>query len=68
MSSAGRDYLDRLLCPVATCKTTIDAMTGLQELQKLMTHMKKKHKTSINMDIAMKFREMVEKGVRINVP
>lgn len=42
------------------CGATINAMTGLQELQKLQAHMKKKHQQTLDLIQAANLRVQLE--------
>lgn len=47
-------------CPHVGCKSIINGMTGLQEIERLMTHYKRKHKKYVDMRTALEIRSMAE--------
>jgi hypothetical protein len=55
-----------LKCPVEGCRKVIHGMTGLDELQKLSTHMKRVHGRGDGYNVfdAMTFRDMSENNVQ----
>jgi hypothetical protein len=65
----GRDALGRLICqvlvlwydqpggkPSKPCHAKISAITGLQELQKLDTHLRRKHRLKYTMEALLELR------------
>jgi len=61
----GRDTLGRLICQVIhvgghgaskPCHVKISAVTGLQELQKLDTHLRRKHGLKYTMETILELR------------
>ena len=54
-----RDTWGGLICPHLGCKHVIRAMTGLQEIQKLQAHFRKKHSKNININEALQIRHFV---------
>ena len=52
-----------LRCTMPKCNHVIHAMTGFQEIEKLMKHFSKKHKISITMERALEFRVAMEDGL-----
>lgn len=51
-----RDRFDNLICPFPGCKSVIIALTGLQELDKLRKHFKRKHRKAMNLEDALNLR------------
>lgn len=47
-------------CPIDGCRGQIFGVTGLQELNSLQSHMRRRHKTDINMTDALALREIAE--------
>lgn len=58
---SARDYWDNLRCQVPGCKSVIRAMTGLQEIHKLITHMRRVHATTWDVTQALEWRARWEK-------
>ena len=58
----GRDGFGGLRCDVPGCKKVIHAFTGLQELNKLQAHMRRAHRTPMNMNEALDRRVEIEEG------
>ncbi len=58
--SESRDRFDNLICPVPGCGKVIQALTGLQELQKLRTHMKRCHCANWSLEDTLKNRDAIE--------
>jgi len=53
-----------LRCTVPGCKKVIRAMTGLQELQKLRTHMRRAHLANWDMNEALENRVTMENKLK----
>lgn len=51
-----RDRFDALNCQVPGCRASIRAMTGFQEIEKLMAHMRRVHLSSLTMNEALELR------------
>lgn len=49
-----------LKCTYPGCKKVINAMTGLQEVQKLQAHVKKAHGLNWDMNLALENRVLME--------
>lgn len=56
-----RDWQDNLRCQVPGCKVVIRAMTGLQEIQKLIAHVKRVHGVTWDMVQALEWRAKWER-------
>ena len=55
-----RNALGGLNCQVPGCKTTIRAMTGLQEISRLQRHYERAHVARISMHDALEIRAQWE--------
>ena len=51
-----RDEFGNLKCPYPGCKTVIQALTGLQELQKMRQHFNRKHRKKLTLEEALNVR------------
>jgi hypothetical protein len=58
--TGGRDRIGGLRCPAPNCKTVIHAFTGLQELNKLQAHWRRKHGETLSLDAALELRALAE--------
>jgi hypothetical protein len=56
-----------LRCTMPKCRATINAMTGLQELDKLQRHFAKAHKLPLTMTEALEVRINLEDGKEPNL-
>lgn len=56
-----------LKCTVPGCRTTIHAMTGLQELDKLGKHFLRAHRQMLDMNTLLELRVKIENGEPIYV-
>jgi hypothetical protein len=52
----GRDDRGRLRCRFPLCKATIAALTGLQELDKLRTHIRRAHRQMLTLSDVLDLR------------
>lgn len=56
MAEHGRDQFGRLRCRFPMCKSTIGGVTGLDEIRKLVAHVRRKHGQAIDMATALELR------------
>ncbi len=51
-----------LKCTMPKCRVVINGMTGLQEINKLKSHFRRKHHLELSMERALEFRVTMEAG------
>lgn len=61
MADGARDRLGGLRCQVRGCRAVIHALTGLQELDKLIRHYRRVHLARLTMAEALELRALWER-------